>query len=248
MRITADDPAFRQIVQRRYADFLNETSHPSSEIFVTIVPGTASDEDLSVTFKDGEWQLRRSDFDARWNPQTGRASARVVASPYAIDSLLRVMHTILLAREGGFLVHAASAIVNGRAYLFAGKSGAGKTTISRLAPPNASLLTDEISYVRRSGDSYTAYGTPFSGELAKPGENVSAPLHTLFLLEKGLQHETRPVSHAEALRSLLKNILFFSADPSQVQRVFEAASEFVCTVPVERLVFAPEKEVWELIA
>ena len=36
-----------------------------------------------------------------------------------------------------------------RAFLFAGVSGAGKTTISRLAPADVVLLTDEISYVRR---------------------------------------------------------------------------------------------------
>jgi hypothetical protein len=46
-------------------------------------------------------------------------------------------------------VHAASAIRNGRAFLFAGVSGAGKTTISRSAPPDVVLLTDEISYVRQ---------------------------------------------------------------------------------------------------
>ena len=65
--------------------------------------------------------------------------------------MLRILHSLILAREGGFLVHAASAVRNGRAFLFAGVSGAGKTTISRLAPPDVVLLTDEISYVRGSG-------------------------------------------------------------------------------------------------
>ncbi len=63
--------------------------------------------------------------------------------------------------------------------------GAGKTTISRLAPPDANLLTDEISYLRPAARGYRAYGTPFAGELARPGENLSAPLAALYFLEKG---------------------------------------------------------------
>ena len=63
--------------------------------------------------------------------------------------MLRIVHTLVLARQGGFLLHSASAIRNGKAFLFAGVSEAGKTTISRLAPPDATLLTDEISYVRK---------------------------------------------------------------------------------------------------
>jgi ABC-type iron transport system FetAB ATPase subunit len=72
--------------------------------------------------------------------------------------VLRILHTLLLAAEGGFLVHAASAVRNGRAFLFAGLSGAGKTTIAGLAPPDATLLTDEISYVRKLDDHYYAFG------------------------------------------------------------------------------------------
>ena len=35
-------------------------------------------------------------------------------------SVLRIVHTLVLAREGGYLVHASSAVRNGKAFLFAG--------------------------------------------------------------------------------------------------------------------------------
>jgi ABC-type multidrug transport system ATPase subunit len=57
-------------------------------------------------------------------------------NPFSLDSVLRILHTLLLAREGGFLLHASSAIRNGSAFLFSGVSGAGKTTMARLAPPD----------------------------------------------------------------------------------------------------------------
>ncbi len=78
------------------------------------------------------------------------ARVRQNANPYSLDSVLRILHSLILAERGGFLLHAASAICDGRAYLFSGVSGAGKTTMTRLAPADITLLTDEISYLRPS--------------------------------------------------------------------------------------------------
>jgi hypothetical protein len=160
---------------------------------------------------------------------------------------MRIVHTLVLAKQGGFLLHSASAIRNGKAFLFAGVSGAGKTTISRLAPPDATLLTDEISYVRERDDGYIAFGTPFTGELARLGENCSAPVAALYLLAQGPENRIEPLGAAEAGRGLLANMLFFAEDPELVHWAFEAACEFVDRVPVYRLTFVPDARVWELI-
>ena len=190
---------------------------------------TRADKAVEVRLQDGEWLLQRGDFRARWNARTGRGHIRQSRNPYAIDSVLRIVHTLILARQGGFLVHAASAIRGGRAFLFAGVSGAGKTTISCLAPPDVTLLTDEISYVRREGGEYRACGTPFAGELARLGENQSAPLSALFLLGQGPETRIEPVADSDAIRSLLRNILFFAEDAELVRLVFQSACEFVET-------------------
>jgi hypothetical protein len=248
-----------------------------------VPPGIMSEaEDARVRLEGGRWVIERGDFRAEWDQARGRGWVRQSANPFSIDSVLRIVHSLTLAREGGFLVHAASAIRNGRAFLFAGVSGAGKTTISRLAPPDVVLLTDEISYVRRgrrqdsgfrsqeSGarsqnedttactsslkldtrrltPAFVAFGTPFAGELARIGENRRAPIAALYLLAQGTENRIETVSHAEAVRALLQNILFFAQDEELVRLVFESAFDFVSRVPVERLVFAPEPDVWELI-
>jgi len=112
-------------------------------------PGLMSDaEEARVRLEGGRWVMERGDFRAECDPVRRRGWVRQSANPYSIDAVLRMLHSLILARDGGFLAHAASAVRNGRAFLFAGVSGAGKTTISRLAPPDVVLLTDEISYVR----------------------------------------------------------------------------------------------------
>jgi hypothetical protein len=197
--------------------------------------------------RDGTWRLRRGDFRAQWNPDAGRGCILQSANPYSIDSVLRIVHTLILAREGGFLLHSAGAIRNGRAFLFSGVSGAGKTTISRLAPPDVTLLTDEVSYVRQTDAGYRACGTPFAGELARVGENCSAPIGSLFFLKQGPENKIEPMAKAEAIRRLMRNILFFAEDAALVDSVFQSACEFVERVPVQRLTFAPDSRVWAMI-
>ena len=256
VRVHTTDARFLALLQDRYAGFIG-SERPDQpveiefdiELDVDLIPSRLSDANplVRVTQHHGRWKLERGDFRAEWEPASRTGWIRQSANPYSIDAVLRIVHTLVLARQGGFLLHSASAIRNGKAFLFAGVSEAGKTTISRLAPPDAILLTDEISYVRKQNAGYIAYGTPFTGELAKLGENVSAPIAALYLLAKGSENRIDPLTPSEAVRSLLANLLFFAQDEELVQSTFHSAFEFVSRVSVSRLTFVPDARVWELI-
>jgi hypothetical protein len=264
-------PGFARMMEDRYAGFVTSRSAPGCsdgrcshgirfeiellDVAVNIQQDAEEpehdddlhDDDLEVNLESGIWHISRGDFSAQWDPATGRGSIRQAMNPYSLDSLLRIIHSLVLARRGEFLVHAASAIRNGRAFLFAGVSGAGKTTISRLAPADATLLTDEISYVRKSPSGYDAHGTPFAGELARLGAHCSAPLAALYLLRQGPENRIDEVDPAAATQALLRNILFFARDAELVQSVFEGACEFVQRVPVRQLTFRKDATVWDLL-
>jgi hypothetical protein len=247
--VRTDNTRFLDLLEERYAGFIAPVSSPGLEFEVELYEPVESraDEELEVTFAGDEWLLKRGDFCARWNPRARSGHIRQSCNPYAIDSVLRIVHSLILAGEGGFLVHAASAIRRGNAFIFSGISGAGKTTISRLAPRDATLLTDEVSYVRRIGNRYVACGTPFAGELDRSGSNRSASVATLFFLEKGSRNSIEPIAPAEAVQRLMRNILFFAHDPELVKLVFHSACEFASLVPMHRLVFVPDQGVWDII-
>jgi len=253
VRVHTTDPGFLDMLQERYSGFVTSSEQPERqaeiEFDIDLTPACFADPNavVSVSEHQGRWTLERGDFRAEWNPAARTGWIRQTANPYSIDAVLRIVHTLVLARQGGFLLHSASAIRNGKAFLFAGVSEAGKTTISRLAPPDATLLTDEISYVRKHDSGYVAYGTPFTGELAKLGENVSAPVTALYLLAKGSENRIDALAPAEATRSLLANLLFFAEDEELVQMIFHSAFDFVSRIPVSRLTFVPDARVWELI-
>jgi len=248
--LRTESPQFHRSLRERYSGFVSEGAALEHELEIDLVEsgtGVDLDRDLEVSVEGKQWSMQRGDFFASWNAGTGRGSVRQPSSPYAIDSVLRIIHSLLLADCGGFLVHAASAIRNGNAFLFAGVSGAGKTTIARLAPTDTLLLTDEISYVIQKNRKYFACGTPFAGELGKLGENVSAPIKAVFLLDKGAHNAIEEVGQNEAVRSMLRNILFFAQDEQLVSRVFESACQFVNQVPVRCLTFFPDEKVWNII-
>ncbi len=250
------DAGFLAMLRRRYAVFLRPPPLPESAgepcicLDIDLVRPTrrADRDELEVGFEAGRWLMRRGDFRAQWDPASRHGTVRQYAYPYAIDSVIRIIMSLTLARRGGFLLHSASAVRGGRAFLFCGVSGAGKTTIARMAPPDATLLSDEISCVRRLGAAYQAFGTPFAGELGISGERVAAPIGALYFLRKGPRNRIAALDPARAAALLLRNILFFAHDPALVERVFATACDFTARVAAAELTFRPDETVWELIA
>jgi hypothetical protein len=262
--LRTSDPRFRELIAERYIGFVSDLGPAESTFDIDLLPQphfplegdesvelepNENDDDvpLIVKHEHGQWRLHRGDFHAQWDSATREGRIVQAPTPYAIDTVLRIVHSLIQADRGGFLLHGASAIRNGKAFLFSGISGAGKTTISRLAPPDTTVLTDEISYVRFHGSSYRACGTPFAGELARVGENAQAPIEHLFFLAKGPENRIESMRPSDALRMLLRNILFFADDSTLVESVFRSACQFLERVPVSRLTFYPDVHVWDLI-
>ena len=205
------------------------------------------DVDIQVRHEGSKWVMDRGDFHASYDPTLRAGTVRQTAGKHGLDSVIRIIHSLTLAGQSGFLLHAASVIRADRAFLFAGPSGAGKTTISRLAPEDVHLLTDEISYVRKVSGSWTAFGTPFAGELARSGENRQARVEALFLLRHGSCNRIEPLNAAAAVRRILRNVLFFADDPLLVGRLFDTVCEFVESIRVFELSFLPDARIWSMI-
>lgn len=248
--LRTNDAGFQKILSERYTGYLRPEALPWARFDVEIVPShiPVGDDDLHVSRQADAWWIQRGDFFAQWDVRTRHGWVRQSANPYSADTLLRIVHSIALAGDGGFLLHAASAVRNGRAFLFSGVSGAGKTTLSRLAPPDVKVLTDEISYVAKEGNAYRAFGTPFWGELARPGENISAPIAGMYFLEKAPANRLLDMDASSAAQALLRNILFLTQDQELVRSVFDSALQFISRVPVKRMQFTPDAHAWELIS
>jgi hypothetical protein len=83
--------------------------------------------------------------------------------------------------------------------------------------------------------------------LAKAGENCTAPVSALFFLEQGPENRVDELSSADAVRRLMRNILFFAEDHGLVEKLLATACDFVSRVPIRRLTFYPDAKVWALV-
>jgi len=238
------------VVRDRYKGFLSPgTADWRIEVDVRPATGHRSDDDVLVS-RDGapgRFVVRRGDFAATVDLPVRRASVAFLdANEYSIDSFLRILYSLALVEARGLIVHAASLIRNGRAYLFCGRSGSGKTSLARLST-DATLLSDELSIVRTSDQWARCHGTPFWGELARAGDDGSGRLAGIYFLQHGRQHAVKAVTRRQALERLLPNVLFFARDADLTARVLEIAAGLIEAVPCFDLSFRLDPGFWEVV-
>lgn len=193
---------------------------------------------------DAEFQ---SSFEQARVEATGKgARFEGVSNEYVLDSLLRMFLSWELLARDGFLLHAATVLRNGRAYIFTGKSGAGKSTVASLSP-KGSVLTDEISLLQRKNGRWFAHGTPFWGEFRAVGSNAEAPVAGIFSLTKSRENRATPVRAAKLAQMLLPNILFFSPKVEDQRRLLEIAGAASEEIPGYALEFRKDRTFWEVL-
>ncbi len=169
-----------------------------------------------------------------------------VRNQYALDSLLRIFLSWKLLGHNGFLLHAATVIRNKKAYIFTGRSGAGKSTVASLAP-EGSVLTDEISLLRREGGIWRAYGTPFWGEFRAAGSNTSAPVAGIFRLLQAAENRVESLRPMATLRTILPNVLFFSAEAEANRQLLEILNQAAKEIAGYNLSFRKDRAFWEVL-
>lgn len=171
-----------------------------------------------------------------------RACGPRFALDYPLDELL-FQHR--LALEGGVELHGCGVVWRGRALVFCGRSGAGKSTTARLwrrHAPEARLLSDDRVVLRPSRSGMRAWGTPWHGDggFASPG---AAPLGALFFLRHARATRITSLAPAEAAARLFTRSFPPTWDREGVARTLDACAEAASRAPAFELAFRPDRGV-----
>lgn len=115
-----------------------------------------------------------------------------------------------LTAFSAFVMHGAVVELDGEAYVFAARSGVGKTTHTKLwieyFDGKASYINGDKPIMRwRNGRLY-AYGTPWMGK-ENFGCQRCAPVKAVCFLERGLENEIRRAEAGEIVNRLFHQIL-----------------------------------------
>lgn len=168
-----------------------------------------------------------------------------------VENFLRVYAAYRAFECGGAMFHTSCAIRDGGAHLFFGRSGAGKTTITRICErAGLEVLSDDMNVVSRVDGRLMVERLPFAGEFCsrKTAEEQPRrvyPLRAIYRLQKGL-----PESRLPAARSLMAGQMyvcssFLNADPMRREEVLTRITEILSAVPAFTLTFGTESSVVE---
>ena len=265
-------------------------AHPSADIDVEVLVGALPQDDLPVLFdsqeswtmqlgQEGSYRLRfrRTDeelphtvvcSDSRTTSVRVHMHQRLVVDGprleapwnplrYPLDQLLLVNH---LAPRGGILVHAAGVVAHGRAVVFPGRSGAGKSSLSRLfmeAGLGECMLSDDRIVIRTWGEHdetkryggrarAEAWGTPWPGD-AGLARNACAPLAALYFLVQAAETSLVPLDAGTAMRRLLPVVSVPWYDAERGPQVMSTCAWLVENFPCFDLRFRLDQHVVETI-
>ncbi len=191
----------------------------------------------SVTRDRGVIVASRRDFCATVSRGRGRAITR--GDPKAIDSVLRILLSEILAERGGMLVH--SAAIGGR--LFPGKTDAGKTTLASLAGASR-VLSDELPAVVPARSGFDLFGTPFWGSFVRGTNLERRRLRSVFFLDRHRREWIRRIDAADAAVRLLECVLCFLDEDARARNFLSSAARVVSSVPCFALSYDATRTGW----
>jgi hypothetical protein len=167
----------------------------------------------------------------------------------AIENFVRTAIAWRAAEIGGALVHAASAVWDGRGYLFYGESGAGKSTLSA-CNRRATIISDDLSLVIPGDDGQPLLaGTPFRGTYEE-GERVVGrfPLVAGFRLVQAAESRVEEVPRIRALSELIGNLPFVAEGFVKRPDLFDKVQRGFAQLPLRHLHFSNRDDgYWDAI-
>lgn len=165
---------------------------------------------------------------------------------YPLDELL-VLN--LLSQGRGGEVHACGIVdAAGNGYLFAGQSGAGKTTMARLwqEESGVTILSDDRIILRQEGKQTWMYGTPWHGE-AKLASASRAPLKHVFFVRHGQKNSLKSKTGAEAAALLFSYSFPVFYSPDALKFTIDFYGRIANAVPCNELSVVPNHEIVDFV-
>lgn len=165
----------------------------------------------------------------------GEGRARIDGGARALLPVVELVLQAVLAARGDLLVHAACGVDgSGAGWLLPGPSGAGKSTAARGAG-FARVLADEKVAIRRRGETFEVWGTPFwSLGRGLPFDGGRAPLRHVCQLRKALVPGLRAWAPADALAGLLRCVVLAWDRPAFRTRAFDTVAAVVADPEISK--------------
>ena len=190
-------------------------------------------------FEDGRAQVRSGLLAAelcRTAPGRFAASARVHPDSSGVSALVSALAGAAVFLRGGFVLHAAGVVVDGRAVLFVGPSGAGKTTAANHSAGAAWFAKDRAAVVF-GPEGPVAWGMAGGDAVDLPRAPARCyPLAAVLRVRRaGAPGTLEPLGLSGAVAALRESVQSGGDGAEAEASVLDAALRFAQRVPVGAL-------------
>ncbi len=209
---------------------------------------TASLMNVSLQFENGVLRCEAPGCQAFIDPfeRIGELRLSTAWPLEEVDYFLRMVCALLAFEAGGLLFHAAGILRRGKAYIFYGHSGSGKTTVTRLSAGDE-IINDDLLLIMPSPAGWKVQATPFWNHfLSQPPTAPGVPVG-LFRLVQDLQVYLEPASQAHAMAEMAGSVPIVSADLARSPALLQRCQSILDAVPAYRLHFLQDASFWQVI-
>lgn len=158
---------------------------------------------------------------------------------------LRAAYGMAAANHQTIKIHASVIEKGGKALVFMGKSGTGKSTHSRnwlKFVPDCQLLNDDEPIIRVLNDgSVRVYGAPWSGS-TPCYRNASAEVAAFVRLYQSPENKLTKLSGVNAFASLFQSVAILRSDKENRDMTMTTVNDILEQTPIYRLDNRPDRE------
>lgn len=162
-----------------------------------------------------------------------------------LNSFLRLAFGMTSIAHRTIKIHASVTELNGKALVFLGKSGTGKSTHSRLwreFVPGCTLLNDDEPLIRVfENEPVRVYGAPWSGS-TPCYKNESAEVVAFVHLYQSPDNKLTKLKSVEALSLLYASAAMLRSDVDNKNMMLDIVADILQRVPMYRLDCRPDYE------
>ncbi|MFD0682104.1 MULTISPECIES: hypothetical protein [unclassified Paenibacillus] len=205
------------------------------------------DYKVDITKEAGKILFRRADYLIEADSDYRNAFIYVQDELALKHALINLYSSFIVSNNWGLLIHSSCVIEDGKAHIFAGESGAGKSTAAELSYPRE-LLSDEATLVKITSDEITVYNSPFRSEIEMKGESRFCSLASINILHQAPHNQRITLRKSNGLLLLMDKVFYWAHDAKETGGIIGLMKILANGVPIYELHFQKNDTFWELIS
>lgn len=249
--LSTNDPQMYTSLSNEYIHFVDHSNRmPDLNVYIKPMPGSPTlDYKVNITVTPYQVIYERSDYRIEWHLMNNQAHLFALNNLALKHALMNLYSAIITHQSWGLLIHSSCIEQDENAYLFAGSSGAGKSTVAKLSAPR-NIWSDEATILKLSEDEIRVYNSPFRSEM-KTTSFSKVPyckLKAIYLLNQSTDVRSTLVRTSDALLQVTGKVFNWPYAITESRKVIRMCKQLIETTPVHQLFFQKNNLFWELIS